>query len=151
MDTLESHKSLSKCLKKEKCFGGVFPKDKIKGCRRNKCGFIINIDSSSEEGEHWVALFINNKKGEYFDSFGLPPFEKEIKIFIFRNCKKGCVYSSKQLQSFESQTCGVYAMLFVLWGCKGKKFGAFLNLFSRNSNINDIATNVILKMIKRKI
>ena len=36
--------------------------------------YVINSDPSNKPGEHWVAVYFDkNGKGEYFDSYGLPP------------------------------------------------------------------------------
>ena len=60
---------------KNKRFIGVFPRDKLpKDIEDTFSALIVNTDSSSEKGEHWIAIIIfPNHTGEYFDSFGLPP------------------------------------------------------------------------------
>ena len=36
--------------------------------------FIANVDTSEKPGSHWVAFyFTKDPKGEFFDSYGLPP------------------------------------------------------------------------------
>ena len=36
--------------------------------------FVANVDISKNPGTHWVAFyFIDDKHGEFFDSYGLPP------------------------------------------------------------------------------
>lgn len=149
MNTIELHKILSSILKNEKCFAGVFPKDRIKITKRNNFGIIINTDVSTGRGKHWVSFFVKNGKGLYFDSFGLPPYDNDIKKFIFKICKKNYIYNKKRLQSLSSKTCGVYSMLFLIWCCKGKKMKSFLNLFSNIPVLNDIVVNRFFKAIKR--
>ena len=38
----------------------------------NECG-ILNLDSSSGDGSHWVMWFKKGKKKFYFDSYGVQP------------------------------------------------------------------------------
>ena len=54
--------------------------------------FIYNLEPSYMNGSHWVATFVKNGIVNYFDSFGMPPFQelvdhakkKKIKIIKFR-------------------------------------------------------------------
>jgi len=50
---------------------------------KTKLGMVINLDDSRGNGSHWVALFIDLKKGHvyYFDSIGKKPY-KRTKKFI---------------------------------------------------------------------
>ena len=38
----------------------------------NDCG-ILNLDSSSGDGTHWVLRFMKGKKTFYFDTYGVQP------------------------------------------------------------------------------
>ena len=76
----------------------------------NECG-ILNLDSSSGDGTHWVMWFKKGKDKLYFDSYGVqPPSEliKYLKSTIFYNservqqngemfCGHLCVFALKQL------------------------------------------------------
>ena len=54
-------------------FTGVFLRDTLPTkTRLNECG-ILNLDSSSGDGEHWVMWFKNFKDKFYFDSYGVQP------------------------------------------------------------------------------
>lgn len=54
-----------------------------KGIR--KIGIVFNLDNHTQEGSHWVSLFISINKGCicYFDSYGYPP-NKEISTLIHK-------------------------------------------------------------------
>ena len=41
-------------------FKGVFSRDKIEPCKIYPSCIIINTDSSTEVGTHWLAIFFNN-------------------------------------------------------------------------------------------
>lgn len=69
---------------------------------RIECG-IINLDSSENEGTHWVAYIKLNNYCEYFDSFGdlMPPLE------LTRYLEKYDIYYNYNIyQSFNSVNCG---------------------------------------------
>ena len=38
--------------------------------------FIYNLEPSYMGGSHWVATYVKNGIINYFDSFGMPPFQK---------------------------------------------------------------------------
>ena len=51
-------------------FRGVFKRDCLPTSpRSNECG-IVNFNTSSEPGSHWVAYYKNGDERIYFDSFG---------------------------------------------------------------------------------
>ena len=76
----------------------------------NECG-ILNLDSYSVDGTHWVMSFKNGKDKFYFDSYGeQPPSEliAYLKSPIFYNCERVqrsgevfcgqfCLFALKQL------------------------------------------------------
>jgi hypothetical protein len=101
-------------------------------------GFIINLQPSSQRGNHWVALFIDEyKNGVYLDSFGLPPTVKTIKKFISENC----VYIEiikKQLQQNHSNVCGKYAAVFLVHRFYGNPVERFIKYFNSNLYLNDM-------------
>ena len=65
---------------KEPKFYGVYLKDNLP---RIKDGtFVINLDEYSDIGTHWVALYVINNDGTYFDFFGVEYIPKTIRTFI---------------------------------------------------------------------
>ena len=44
----------------------------LKKAKLNECG-ILNFDSSSGDGTHWVMWFLQDKDKYYFDSYGVQP------------------------------------------------------------------------------
>ena len=54
-------------------FKGVFFRETLPTkTKLNKCG-ILNLDSSSGDGTHWVMWFKKGKDKFYFDSYGVQP------------------------------------------------------------------------------
>jgi len=76
---------LDKKLLNVKEFLGTFSCDTIPKINNFPSSFIVNTQPSGKGGEHWVAIYINNeRKGEYFDSYGFKPLNKEFNLF-FKN------------------------------------------------------------------
>ena len=103
-------------------FRGVFPCDLLPNYVEQGIphAFIINLDAHNKPGSHWVALYItNNGNAVYFDSFGAPPF-KPIHSFILRNSHT-LVFNSMVIQSFTTQTCGLYCIYFIKRMCRGAR------------------------------
>ena len=40
--------------------------------------FIYNLEPSYMNGSHWVATYVKDRVINYFDSFGMPPFEEMV-------------------------------------------------------------------------
>ena len=92
-------------------FRGVFLRDTLLIKRKfNEYG-ILNLDSSSVDGTHWVMWFMKGKEKLYFDTYGVqPPSEliAYLKLPIFYNservqqsgvvfCGHLCLFALKQL------------------------------------------------------
>ena len=92
-------------------FKGVFMRDEIlkEKPSRKEC-FIYNIDSSENEGTHWVAVSINNNKCWYFDSYGFPP---TLEIQKYLKHMKDRHYNTFEIQKPGEVICGQYS-LYVL-------------------------------------
>ena len=92
-------------------FRGVFLRDTLpKKVELNECG-ILNLDSSSGDGPHWVMCFKKGRDKFYFDSYGVQPPSELIAYLeppIFYNservqqngevfCEHLCLFALKQL------------------------------------------------------
>jgi len=53
-------------------FKGIFTADKLPKLTKIQPYAIVNLDSSWEEGSHWIALAKSGKKIIFYDSFGRP-------------------------------------------------------------------------------
>jgi hypothetical protein len=109
-------------------FGGVLAIDELP-LRPDHKAYIVNLDTSSEPGSHWVAIYFDPRGcAEYFDSFSLPP-PSPIENFITSNS-----YSFKcngqQLQNVRTAVCGQYCTYFIIKRCSGKSMLQLLHPFS---------------------
>ena len=74
-------------------FRGVFLTDILhNNTKLNECG-ILNLDSSSGDGTHWVMWFKNGKDKFYFDSYGVQP-PSELIFYL----KSPIFYNSERVQ-----------------------------------------------------
>jgi len=53
-------------------FQGIFTADKLPKLTKTQPYAIVNLDSSWQEGSHWIALAKSGKKVIFYDSFGRP-------------------------------------------------------------------------------
>ena len=82
-------------------FRGVFMRDGLPPTiMRQECG-VVNLDSSSGGGTHWVAYHRDRQAAVYFDSYGLDP-PLEIARYL------GCPVRTQtfQLQAPDDVICG---------------------------------------------
>lgn len=68
---------------------------------------IINLGDSYRSGTHWVALWVEPKRLTYFDSYGVGPEDEIIQLAGDRKIH----YNTKQVQRYEEEHCGVWALL----------------------------------------
>ena len=60
---------IQKYYQNEPKFNGVYSRDNLTKIKDG--AYIINLDEYSDIGTHWVALYVQNNNGTYFDSFGV--------------------------------------------------------------------------------
>ncbi len=149
MNTIELINILFKDKFSRKLFCGVLPIDELENFKfRKPCSLIVNTDESSKPGEHWIALFITrNGSLEYFDSYGIKPFKKEIYQFIKKHQMK-LIYNKKIIQNSLSINCGKFCLLFVLLRSRGFTMKKIVKFFV-NKKYNDLLIRKIFsKYIK---
>ena len=86
---------------------------------------IINLQSTGEQGSHWVCAIRTENDHIYFDSFGLPPpcvivnyLRSTPVVYIKRN--------SIVVQHYESQICGSLCLYVINQIFAGESFGKIL-------------------------
>lgn len=137
-------------LKKLSIFRGVYARDNLPKKFRRPAAFVVNTDSKSERGEHWVAIFVDKSGLEYFDPLGFPPLHKLLLKFIKLNSRKRFHYNCKTIQNPESTLCGKYCIAFIRHKAKNGKFKSFISMFSKNTLNNDKLVVKLWKIMKIK-
>ena len=108
------------------CFSSDnYPKKDLK----NKDCFIMNTSSSKEDGTHWISCYVDkdhiNKDGLIvFDSYGRNIHE----LSTYFKHKHFILGIKKRLQSYQSWSCGAFAVSFLIMYYKyGDKFIKIIN------------------------
>lgn len=144
MNTQEINKILKNVM--NHCFVGTFLCDQLPRIDERPAAVIINTDTSTKLGEHWVAAFIfRDGSGEYFDPYGFSPLQKEILDFMNLNTPLGWGINTNTIQSLDSTNCGRFCIIYVALRCKGKSSCQIIHMFSENLNKNDKIVNNFFK------
>ena len=78
-------------------------------------------------GSHWVATFVENGKIDYFDSFGLLPFQEIVDHAKKKNLT--LVHQNDQIQDLNTTTCGYFCLYFLNEMNKGSSYFNLLQVF----------------------
>jgi len=130
---------------------GVFMHNNLPKIIPKHCAMIINLadDSDPRHGTHWVCVVRNtdvddNKdKCLYYDSFGLPPSDRIMKM-IKKSCRHA-FYNTCQQQQIYSINCGIFC-IYVINNILLQEKSFYDTLYSldcypsqENENIMDLA------------
>ena len=87
----------------------VVCKDELRSRTRQSSSLIINLANSTQQGTHWVALYIPDSRVEavYFDSF-CPYIPIEVKEFCDKLNIKKIHTNHYDIQNIHSGYCGQY-------------------------------------------
>ena len=120
----------SKILSKDARFNGVYSRDNLPKIKDG--AYVINLDEYSDIGTDWVALWVvdNSNNVTYFDSFGVEPIPKGIKIFVNNKNIKTNIF---RIQAYDSIMCGYFCIRCVDFMLKGKTLTEYTNHFSPNN------------------
>ena len=97
--------------------------------------FIYNLEPSYMNGSHWVATYVKNGIVNYFDSFGMPPFQELIDHV--KKKKLILLHQNNQIQNINTTTCGYFCLYFLNEMNKGTSYYDLLKVF----NIHDTMKN----------
>ena len=116
-------------------FRGVYSRDtlptgNVKGL------YVCNTDPHDKPGEHWIAMYFDGDRGEYFDSFGRPP-PTVFKDYLNRHCKYW-IFNERQLQSVCSRFCGHYCVYYCLLRSRGLDLCRIVASFTNDTGFNDV-------------
>ena len=118
-DTNEMH---GECVWEELCH---FNLEKQITSGKTKIGVIFNTDPHDKDGEHWISLFINIRKGKifYFDSAG-NQVPREVMAFVNRVIGQGLELNKPIHFQFDQNypvehqygntECGIYSIYFIV-------------------------------------
>lgn len=128
-------------------FTGVFAADMLPDPPKEvyiEHGCIANTQNRNEPGLHWCAFWYNKfSRPEYFDSYGMAPHITSFRQFL----GPSFTYNSTSLQSFTSDVCGHYCLMYLIYKSRGIPMAVFLNQFSNLREKNDnIARDFVTRL-----
>jgi len=83
-----------------------------------------------------VAIYIEDGRGDFFDSFGRRP-NADFERYINRHCSSWN-FNDKQLQSVVSKFCGHYCIYFCILRSRGVDMCKIVRSFSSDTALNDV-------------
>ena len=103
-------------------FRGVFLSDTLPTkTKLNECG-ILNLDSSSGDGTHWVMWFKKGKSKLYFDSYGV-----QLPSELITYLKSPIFYNSERVQQNGELFCGNLCLFTLKHLSLGNNLQAVIN------------------------
>lgn len=145
MNTLEIDSALCSHPVTRPYFLGTFTSDRLPHYIVPRPAILVaNSDRSGLPGEHWLAFVL--PKGskvsscEYYDSFGMKPIVSYFNSFVRRNASV-CVYNDVAVQDPQSDSCGKFVCIFLLYRCMGFTFKAIKALFKGDMQYNESLVN----------
>ena len=129
-------------------FLGAFAFDELPPRQDNDFSVIVNTESSTEAGEHWIAIIFKKKKFYFIDSYGRSPvnalftkdFKNKIKDYFKDYHYK---YNPRMLQDIFSNMCGYYSIYFIR-EMENKSLKQALSIFNSNLKNNDALVKEIV-------
>ena len=135
-------------------FYGTVPCDRLPKTlpQEGPTAYIVNTDPHDEPGKHWIAIWTEGNVSEIMDSYGLslevygttdPLLEWLSRHFKYQ------LHNGQSLQSLFSQSCGDYALMYLIDRAEGRSMQQFLNRFKKNDYVNN--DRKVGQMMKRLI
>ena len=82
---------------------------------------------AGQAGTHWVAIFVNDNRAVYFDSFGVEHLPVEIQRFLRKKDIHANIY---RIQAYDSILCSYYCIKFLDFMFAGKSLADYTSMFS---------------------
>jgi hypothetical protein len=107
--------------------------------RAKKAGLVLNLDDSSQDGSHWVAVYfdIAHKTMEYYDSYGDKAPQPVIKFFEALRQRGWKYKENRKVHQRKNSECGVYSIHFIVRRLLGKTFDETVDKIIRDAEMNE--------------
>ena len=97
--------------------------------------FIYNLEPAYMSGSHWVATYVKDNVINYFDSFGMPPFQEMVNHAKKKNLT--LLHQNNQIQNIQTTTCGYFCLYFLNEMNKGNSYYDLLQVFNTNDTMKN--------------
>lgn len=141
---------INKYLRKIEKYQGSFASDELNeiSIKTFPEYVIVNLDSRSGGGNHWIALAIYENSVYICDPLGgIKPdiaLPTELINFLHVLLTSRKLYMTKQLQPLRSDTCALYCIKFILCMSETNSFKNFLRLFTNDYQQNEVIIKFLL-------
>ena len=132
-------------------FVGGGPSDAPTGQFKRPFSIVMNTESHSEPGDHWVAMYVKPKTFIFLDSYGRSPsdisFPPKFRQTVKRLGKgRKLIYNKKLVQALTSNACGYHAIYLLDSLALNKPLKTIVKVFDANLASND---QFVLKYYKK--
>ena len=110
--------------------------------------FIYNLEPSYMNGSHWIATYVRDNVINYFDSFGIQPFQELVDHAKRKNLT--LLHQNQQLQNLYTTTCGYFCLYFLNEMHKHGDYFNLLQVFSFDTNKNEKFIENYFKRLEKK-
>ena len=86
-------------------------------------------------GSHWVATYVKNGIINYFDSFGMPPFQEIVNHAQRKNMT--LLHQNNQIQNINTTTCGYFCLYFLNEMSRGRSYYDLLKVFNIHNTMKN--------------
>jgi hypothetical protein len=94
-------------------FLGVFAVNELISIPPKTEGILIfNTEPAQENGQHWIAICINKTNVFYYDSLNTDFYLSEHVVHLFQQMRKTVFLNNIQIQTNNSDHCGVHCLVF---------------------------------------
>ena len=129
MDSAEIREILNKHCRE--VFGGVFSANDFV-IPKNPSFLVLNTHESGLPGQHWVCLYVNETRSEFFDSMALAPWQyHEYWHSTLLELSPSYCYNTERLQAPGSNVCGEYCIAYVILRSRGFSFESVLKMLQK--------------------
>ena len=97
--------------------------------------FIYNLEPHYMSGSHWVTTYVRDGVINYFDSFGVPPFQEIVNHAKKKNLT--LLHQNQEIQHLNTTTCGFFCLYFLNEMHKGNDYFDLLQVFDFDTNKNE--------------
>ena len=132
---LSNHDLIKWCKYLNTPINNVLSRDENVPHNHKQALFIYNLEPAYMSGSHWVATYVKDNVINYFDSFGMPPFQEMVNHAKKKNLT--LLHQNNQIQNIQTTTCGYFCLYFLNEMNKGNSYYDLLQVF----DINDTMKN----------
>ena len=130
--------------------GGVLSRDQTVPHNHKMALFIYNLEPSYMGGSHWVSTYVKNGEINYFDSFGLLPFQEIVDHAKKKNLT--LIHQNKQIQALNTLTCGYFCLYFLNEMNRGSSYFDLIQVFDvHNTEKNEKFIEKYFKKLEKII